>query len=256
VPRLRGGAPPSGTPRKLPRAAPIPVRELPPSLMTCRMRVSLPSSTWLYSLTVAHPDRRIEVLDRLLLTDRLMLTEARLHGSGIPEMVRDLESFRTVEQVELLEQDDSSGLVRVTHRTPDFLTLFRGLRVLRRFPFWVADGTAVWVVVGSGAKLRQLLSGLSRAVPQLRVEAIQPTKSDSKRPLLTRREDELFRRAMSEGYFDVPRKVSLTALAKRVNLAKSTLSRTLAVVERKLLSESGAPVSYEPLIGDTPEPVR
>lgn len=220
------------------------------------MRVSLPPATWLYSITVTHPELHLEVLDRLLLTNQLMLTEARLHGPGFSERVRELERSPVVEQVEVLEGDASGGLVRVTHRAPDFMTLFREVRVLRRFPFWVQDGVATWVVVGSGSKLRQLLKGLSRVVPQLRVEAIQPASSDLKHPLLTRREGELFRRSMSEGYFDVPRKVSLTELARRVNLAKSTLSRTLAVVERKLLSESGESLSHPTVVTDPPEPVR
>jgi predicted DNA binding protein len=256
MPRLDGGVSSSGTSRKSLRGAPSPIRGRRPGLMTCRMKVSLPPSTWLHSITVAHPDLRVEVLDRLLLTGQLMLTEARLHGPRFSEVVRELERSPAVEQVEVLEGDTSSALVRVTHRAPHFMTLFRELRVLRRFPFWVENGIATWVVVASGSKLRQLLRGLSRGVPQLQVEAIQPTKPDSKHPLLTRREGELFRRAMSEGYFDVPRKVSLTELARRVNLAKSTLSRTLAVVERKLLSESGEALSDSTFITNPPEPVR
>jgi predicted DNA binding protein len=220
------------------------------------MKVVLPQSTWLHSLTVAHPDCHIEVLDRLLLTDRLMLTEARLHGPGFPDMAREVGLLPTVEQVEILEDDGSSGLVRVTHRTPDFMELFRKFRVLRRFPFSVMDGTAIWVVVGPDAKVRELLEGLSRLVPQVRVEAIHEAASASRHPLLTRRERELFRRAMSEGYFDVPRRVSLTELARRVNLAKSTLSRTLAIVERKLLIGAGDALPYADPLLDRPEPVR
>jgi predicted DNA binding protein len=229
----------SESPRKLWKEAPTPILNRRPLLLSCRMRVVLPSSTWLHSLTVAHPDCRVEVLDRLLLTDRLMLTEARLHGPGFHALVSEVERFPAVEQVEILEADASSGLVRVTHRAPDFMALFRRFRILRRFPFWVVGGTATWVVVGTRDKIRQLLRGLFRTVPHVRIEAVQPAISDSTHRLLTRREGELFRRAMSEGYFDVPRRISLTALAGRVNLAKSTLSRTLAVVERKLLSETG-----------------
>jgi len=256
MPRPNGGGPRGDLPPRSIRRNPTPVRANRPRPMTCRMKVTLPPTTWLYSLTVAHPDLRLEVMDRLLLTDRLMLTEARLNGPGFLDLAREVERFPTVEQVEIVEEDESGGLVRVTHRSPHFMRLFRELRVLRRFPFWVGNGVATWVVVGSGPKLRELLRGLSQAVPQVRVEAIQRSDTGSKRSLLTPREGELFRRAMSEGYFDVPRRVSLTELARRANLAKSTLSRTLAVVEQKLLSESGETLSDPAPIPDPPEPVR
>jgi predicted DNA binding protein len=256
MPRPSAGNPSSESSANPSRVAATSLPERRPNLVTCRMSVILPPSTWLHSLTVAHPDCRIEVMDRLLLTDRLMLTEARLLGLGFQDMVSEVERLPTVEQVEVLEEDTLSGLVRVTHRVPDFIRLFRQLRVLRRFPFWVREGTATWVVVGSAAKLSRLLEGLSRSVPQVRVDAIQPTTPHSKLPLLTRRESELFRRAMIEGYFDVPRRVSLTALADRVNLAKSTLSRTLAIVERKLLSEVGESLLKRTPDGGPPEPVR
>ena len=79
------------------RAGSTPARNRLPRLVTCRMRVELPPSTWLHFLTFHYPDCRIEVLDRL------MLTEARLHGTGLSDMVRALERFRAVKQVEILE---------------------------------------------------------------------------------------------------------------------------------------------------------
>jgi predicted DNA binding protein len=218
--------------------------------------VRLPSSTWLYYVTVTHPDCRVEVLDRLLLTPRSMLSEVRIHGNRIHEMIREVERFPSVKQVELLEEDGSSGLVRVTHRAPEFIGVFQRLRILRRFPFWVSNGAATWVVVGSGAKIRQLVDGLSRSVPEVRIETIRRVEPRSSSPLLTRREAELFRRAMHEGYFDVPRRISLTALAERVNLAKSTLSRALAVVERKLLSDSNTVGAGSAPGAAVTEPVR
>ena len=137
------------------------------------------------------------------------------------------------------------------------MELFRKLRVLRRFPFWVVGGTATWVVTGSDTKLRRFLKGLSgRVVPQVRVEAIHGAIADFEPLLLTPREGELFRRAIRDGYFEVPRHVSLTELARRVHLAKSTLSRTLAVAERKLLTRVEEAGPSPPHFVRRTEPVR
>jgi len=42
---------------------------------------------------------------------------------------------------------------------------------------------------------------------------------------------------MAAGYFEVPRRVTLTELAERIGVAVSSLSEMLAVVEKKLLQE-------------------
>ena len=42
---------------------------------------------------------------------------------------------------------------------------------------------------------------------------------------------------MAAGYFEVPRKVTLTTLAKNLGMAASSLSEGLAIVEKKLLSQ-------------------
>ena len=234
--RRPGGDPPAGTPWE-PLREPAAAR---PRIVICRMKVVLPATTWLHALTVAHPECRLEVLDRLLLHERRMLTDVPLHGPGLPAIVAMLRNHPTVEQVELLDQAEGTGRIRVTHRVPEFLSIFRRLRILRTFPFWVANGTATWVVAGPRAKVRQLLDGLTAVMPEVHVEELRPWVPEAPTDRLTRRERELFRRARDEGYFDVPRRISLTALAGRLGLAKSTVSRALALAERKLLEETGA----------------
>jgi predicted DNA binding protein len=44
----------------------------------------------------------------------------------------------------------------------------------------------------------------------------------------------LFRQALALGYFEVPRRITLTQLAHKVSRNKSSVSTTLATVERKL----------------------
>ncbi len=43
---------------------------------------------------------------------------------------------------------------------------------------------------------------------------------------------------MAEGYFEVPRRISLTKLAPKIGVSMSTLSVTLAVIEKKILEPS------------------
>ena len=219
-------------------------------LRLLRIEFALPRTLWSSSLTRNHPECRVEVTDRTILKSRRMLTEARLFGPDTGEWVREIARIPSVERIEASTPDGSNQLVWVTHKISAVTDLCRELEVVPRRPYWVAHGVTTWEVLGSAAALRRFVDRLSHTVFSVRVEALAPVGPDLEPSALTGRQLQLFRRAMEDGYFEVPRRVSLTDLAGRVNLSKSTLSRTLAVAERKLiqsaerfglLSELGSP---------------
>ncbi|HTT25710.1 MAG TPA: helix-turn-helix domain-containing protein, partial [Thermoplasmata archaeon] len=55
-------------------------------------------------------------------------------------------------------------------------------------------------------------------------------------PVLTPSQRTLLLQAVAAGYFDVPRRTSLTRLASRLAKSKSTVSEMLAIVEHKLVT--------------------
>jgi predicted DNA binding protein len=56
--------------------------------------------------------------------------------------------------------------------------------------------------------------------------------------VLTEAQQQLLTEAMAAGYFAVPRGITLTDLARRLNRSKSSLSEAIAVIERKLLESA------------------
>ena len=52
--------------------------------------------------------------------------------------------------------------------------------------------------------------------------------------LLTQRQNEILNIAHEKGYFDIPRKISLTEFANSLNISKSALSETLRRIFKRL----------------------
>jgi predicted DNA binding protein len=208
--------------------------------VTCRLRIALPSTSWLHVFTTRNPEFRIEVFDRFPVTARQTLAEVRFHGPRESGWESELERLPDVEQVEVLEEQHLSTLCQVAHATPPWLELARKLRIMWRQPIWVERGVARWTVVASEERVRELLTAISPTVDAVRVESVVRGANRRATARLTPRQDELVRRAVSEGYFDVPRKISLTVLAERLSVSKSTLSERLAIVERKLIAEEAS----------------
>ena len=204
-------------------------------LSACRLKFEVPRSSWLFTVSVSDPECRVEVTDRLLLPSQRILTEAYLHTPrGRPDATL-IARLRTVYAVNVLPAGPSTTFVQVIHRTPEMVSICCRLHLLPRCPFWVANGVTTWTIVGELPNLRQFLDKVSSMVLSYKIEAIVPAAPGPSPPVLTPRQGEILSCAFEEGYFEVPRAISLTGLALRLGLSKSTLSRTLAVAELRVL---------------------
>lgn len=209
---------------------------VPPVLSVCRLRIPLPNSAWIAGFSRDHPEIRIEVLSRLDLGPRTSLTELQLHVPSPGPWVEEIRALPQVREVEPLGESSSSVHLRAIHRTSQFIPLFRRFHLMRRFPFTIQGGEAIWIVRASERTVRSLLLALQDSAPGATIQSVtHPSARSSGESVLTARQEEVFRRAMAAGYFDVPRRISLTALARQMDLAASSLSESLAKIEKKLL---------------------
>ena len=209
--------------------------EPPEHIRVCRLRVRLPSSAWLQPFSARNPEAVVDILSRNDLDRVRSLSEVRLHVPGPGRWLEEIRALPRVEEVEPLSVDPSTLHFRVVHRTSAFVPLFRELHLERRFPFSIRAGEATWVVVASKAKIRTLLARLRAIAPDVVLEAVRHTELHRPTGPLTPHQSDLLHRAIAAGYFEIPRKVSLTELAKQLGVATSTLSESLAIVEKKLV---------------------
>jgi predicted DNA binding protein len=220
--------------------------------VACRLLLTLPSNVWLGPLTRAHPAVRVEVLDRLEISPGRILFDVQLPPSPKIDWGRELRTQRDVESVELIDANPQTEIYRVLFVGRTFVPLVKKLRVLRRFPFPVQNGVATWLVVGPNARVRNLLRALRQSRVSFKIDSIRRSFRSDVSALLTVRQREVLHRAVSEGYFEVPRRITLSALAARMGVASSTLSVTLAVIEKKIVEPLAGPGRALPILPRSP----
>jgi len=228
------GSRPDAAPSMARRASNGSRRRRSPGLTVCRLSVPLPRGPWVRTFTTRHPEVVLEVLERLDLGRAHVMMGVRVRSIAPGDWAGEIRGFPGVLAVEELGPRGAASELRVVHRTSAFLPVFRRLRLQQRFPFSIQAGVATWVVIGTSAKVRRLLAMVRRRSPGLSVVSVAHNEAPGRGPL-TPRQTAVFHRAMSRGYFEVPRQITLTELAGEMGLAKSSLSETLAVIERKLL---------------------
>ncbi len=211
-----------------------PVRK-PQRILAVRLKVPLPEGIWSRPFSLAHPGLHLDLIDRMEVGMGLTLVEVRIQGRDAGDWGEEIRTLPNVTDVEVIAAAEESGLYRVIYRGDPFTPLLRKLKLLRHLPIPIQQGVATWTVVGPEPKVRQLLKELESIAPDARVESVRRGPLSQGACSLTPRQHEILRRALAEGYFDVPRRVSLTELALMIGVAISTLSVTLAIIEKKIL---------------------
>ena len=108
-----------------------------------------------------------------------------------------------------------------------------------------ADGTpSTWrFIVRKTSDFRQVMSRLDKEGVEAKIEDVAPLE---RKATLTSRQKEIMAEAVARGYFEFPRKISLTGLSELVGVKPSTLSEILRSAERRIMATAlGVPFQEE-----------
>lgn len=96
------------------------------------------------------------------------------------------------------------------------------------------DGTIQWnIIAPNGAALRGLVSELEAAGTSVVVEKIAVLRTARE---LTEEQEKVLQAAFDLGYYDIPKKIKLEELAKRLEISKATLDVVLRRAQRKVVA--------------------
>src|SRR5271157_1994469 len=240
-PRLVSASKGSGKPPR-PSEAPLEAPE-PDHLVIATLNLRMATGTWTLGFSRAHPGARIEVLNRSDIDADVGVSDYWIDGGPPGSWTREIRTYRDVLKVDALAEVGGGSLYRVTDRSPPVVYLYRRLGLPLQFPIRIQAGSIRWEIVSRQEAFDELLAHAKTVDPDARVVSIRNQPLRSHLPLLTTSQQALLSRAMAEGYFAVPRGVSLTELARRVDRSKSSVSEAIATIEKKLLESVLGPPS-------------
>ncbi|MFW6436439.1 MAG: helix-turn-helix domain-containing protein [Halococcoides sp.] len=198
------------------------------------LAIAVPSDAWIGELSRDHPDARIRVLAAVGDDDEGTAI-AIVEADDPAPILAEMESREAVSEVDLLQRGGEEIVVQFSTSDHLLLESARGSGVPLEMPVEIADGRATIEVTGPQDRLSMLADQFETAGIEYSVERLRQEISPSS--LLTDRQRHLVREAVAAGYYDVPRDCTLTELADRVDLAKSTVSETLHRAESAVLKE-------------------
>ena len=170
---------------------------------------------------------KIELEDEETRIEEAMRTIRNAHGKGA--------------EIQLLERRGERTYICFMKGKLQHVPIQFDIKSTRAFittPLELRDGNLKLTALGSVKETKELVRKIEKSGIRCRVVSLADAKfsPDSPLGLLTEKQRRVLITAYSLGYYDRPRRISSRQLAKRLNLASSTLVAHRQKAERRLLT--------------------
>jgi predicted DNA binding protein len=210
-------------------------------LAVARIRITMPEAAPIGRFSRGHPEVELVFTAAQFLSPDRVLTEVEILSRDPTDYTPEISRLPDVLSAIRLGRVGPRTRYQVTLRQlPDYVPVINEWSAILRYPRIVQSGEITLEVAARVSQLQGLVRDLRASGFPLRVLRFGRDTMRTCPPTLTPRQYALLHQALAAGYFDVPRRITLTRLAGKLARSKSSISRALAQVERQLAEASAA----------------
>lgn len=212
------------------------------------LTITIPDSIWIGKLSRSHPKTRFRVLAATA-NDPAGIARIEIVGPESEAVCDEMQAYDSVSDLTVFEAGTTRHFVELETTMPMLLQAIEGSGVPLETPFEIQDGTMELETTVPQRRLSALGEQLDEFGIPFSVDRIrQDVESDD---LLTDRQRWLLHEAIDRGYYDTPRRITLTDLADELDIAASTCSELLHRAEERVLKahvdRTGEPTTEAPI---------
>jgi len=199
------------------------------------IQIRLPDGHWAGDVTRKMPHTILRIEEHMPLSKGRGTAKAIVIGSEVRACPRLLDEHTGIEGVVIHEEREDLTTMDITINRGGggFLEALSAATVVPATPFNVRDGWVEWEFKTDQAHAQILINRLKESAIPHRILSFGAEKSDR---LLTPRQREIFDLAVKEGYYESPRRITLTGLAEKVGISKSTACEIVHLIENRIIS--------------------
>ena len=208
-----------------------------------RLLVDLPDGPWIADVSREFPDAGFRVLTAVP-GESAGFALVRVTARDVDAVLSAMEAHEALASASVMAREDGVATIRLETDAPLLLLAAKRSGLPIEMPLDIEDGVATVEVTGEHERVAEMGRRLSDLGLRYEVERVRQRVDPAR--LLTDRQRELLLAAVDLGYYDVPRRATLTEVAEHVGIAKSTCSETLQRVERTVVREFVADLPNRP----------
>lgn len=197
------------------------------------LSVTIPEFVWIGEVSRAFPAATFEVFAAVP-GDGTGFALVRIYGDDIDGILESMDAHEHIVESTDLERTDVGATVHFETVAPLLLLTSQAAGVPIEHPVVIQDGTAELIVSGAYDRLSGFVEQLDQHGFSFTVE--YAGRHDTDDELLTTRQRTVLTTAVELGYYETPRRITLTELADELDVAKSTASECLHRAESAVIA--------------------
>lgn len=207
-----------------------------------RIKVKFPDKIWISDLFKDFPNVRMEIQYFLPydLENSIGNSIIEIIHYDIKSIINLIRDHKSVLEFSIIEQEENRIRFNVKTHDPYLLYALIKCGVLVDFPVNIREGNAYWRLISSRESIDQLLTIFDEQKIDYELLRIgnSPYNIEDEKHKLTLEESNVLSKAISRGFFEIPRKISLEELADVLGKSKSALSVMLRkIIKKKVVIE-------------------
>ncbi|TFF98041.1 MAG: hypothetical protein EU547_02685 [Promethearchaeota archaeon] len=199
-----------------------------------KLKIEVPKTKWLSKFNEKYPNLKFHILSKFLLDEDTGNTLLKVYGVRIEQFLKELHTIPKHPSFQILYNDKNLAILNVKINDPWVLIALIKTELLIEYPIKVEEG---FLFIESFAKrtvLDQFLEVLENKKIHYQIESIGYFH---RRTLLTEKQKKVLTLAFNRGYFEIPRKITLKSLAKKLEVSRSALSEMFRRIFKKLTED-------------------
>ena len=200
-------------------------------IVQIKLKIDIPQDKWLAKFNKKYPELNFYILSKFLIDDKTGLTLYQINGPSVTRFISDFKENSTKISSQILFEGEELVLLNVKVVDPWILNALVKTELLIIYPILVKGGKIRIEAITDRFKVDHFMTQLEKKGIKAAIERIGYYYKSA---LLTSRQNEILNTASKNGYFDIPRRISLSEFAKTLHISKSALSETMRRIYKKL----------------------
>lgn len=200
-------------------------------IIQINLSIDIPQEKWLATFNKKYPELNFNILSKFLIRENLGIISFQIRGSSITHFISDFKEKLERREYQILYQSEDLVILNIKENNPWILNTLVKTELLISYPVLVKDGKLLIEAITNRSKVDIFLTQLKKRKIKAKIERIGYYY---KLTLLTQRQNEIVNLAYQNGFFNIPRKISLSEFASELKISKSALSETLRRIFKKL----------------------
>ncbi|MHA1728417.1 MAG: helix-turn-helix domain-containing protein [Promethearchaeota archaeon] len=203
-------------------------------IVQIKFKLGIPSIKWMSVLSKKYTHITFSILSMLPLGNNLGNIIVSIEGIGVQDVILDLKRLFSELLYTVLFNSNQSVLLNANIKDPKILKKLVKIGIPVRYPIIIKGGIASIELIAERGKLDNFLNEMEDLSLDFSIKRLGPY---NKTVLLTERQKEILTKAFNMGYFEIPRRISLSNLAAEFSISPSSLSETLRRINKSLAED-------------------